>query len=147
MAGVQLIYASGQSLTAACVRCQAVGCPWDRIGDQPICPDCEEQLALGEAEPLVDPLAKKKCLVCEKIGTVRYLTFPLHSKDPLAIDLCPLHFHEFLIRKLDRYTWRILVRHLREIGLAPRQIFLLHEAFYDDRGYPLHPLLFENEGR
>ena len=140
MQGLRLVTASGQSPVAPCSRCQATGCPWDRIGDQAVCPDCQEQLAMGEGDPLVDRLVPHACAVCGEIGTVRYLTFPLHGQDPLAIDLCPTHFHPFLGRRLDRYSYRMISRGLQSIGLSCKQIFLLHEAFYDERGHPLQPV-------
>lgn len=140
MEGLRLVASSGHSALAACSRCQATGCPWDRIGDQAICPDCEEQLALGEGQPLVERLVPNTCIVCRRGGTVRYLTFPLHGRDPLSIDLCPGHFHDYLGRRLDRYAYRIIGRALQSLGLSTKQIFLLHEAFYDERGHPLQPV-------
>lgn len=140
MEGLRLVQVSGVSPLAACSRCEATGCPWDRIGEQAICPDCQEQLALGEGEPLIERLVPHRCLICQLLGTVRYLTFPLHSRDPLAIDLCPGHFHDFVGRRLDRYAYRTLSLGLQTLGLSARQIFLLHEAFYDERGHPLQPV-------
>jgi hypothetical protein len=140
MKGVRLSTASGQSPGAPCNRCQATGCPWDRIGEQAVCPDCEEQLALGEGEPLIERLVTRGCAVCGQSGTVRYLTFALHARDPLEIDLCPQHFHALLGRRLDRYAYRQLSRQLQALGLSVRQVFLLHEAFYDERGHPLQPV-------
>jgi hypothetical protein len=140
MQGLRLITGSGQSPVAPCSRCQATGCPWDRIGEQAICPDCQEQLALGEGEPLIERLVRHQCAVCRQSGTVRYLTFPLHARDPLEIDLCPQHFHALLGRRLDRSAHRQLSRQLRSVGLGVRQVFLLHEAFYDERGHPLQPV-------
>src|SRR5690242_14756261 len=139
MKGVRLSTASGQSPVAPCSRCQATGCPWDRVGEQAICPDCQEQLALGEGEPLVERVVGLRCAVCHRLGTVRYLTFPLHGREPLAIDLCPGHFHDYLARRLDRQAYRTLSRGLQGLGLTVKQVFLLHEAFYDERGHPLQP--------
>jgi hypothetical protein len=135
-----LVTSSGHSAIAPCSRCEATGCPWDRIGEHAVCPDCEEQLAVGEGQPLIERLAPNHCLVCQRAGTVRYLTFPLHGRDPLAIDLCAGHFHDYLGRRLDRYAYRILGRALQSLGLSAKQIFLLHEAFYDERGHPLQPV-------
>jgi hypothetical protein len=140
MEGLRFMKAPLQAQIAACGRCQATGCPWDRIGELPICPDCQELLALGEGEPLVERVVPLRCLVCHHMGTVRYLTFPLHGRDPLAIDLCSTHFHDFMGRKLDRYAYRTLNRGLSGLGLSAKQIFLLHEAFYDERGHPLQPV-------
>jgi hypothetical protein len=144
MESMRLMTGSGQSPLAPCGRCQAVGCPWDRIGTQVVCPDCQEQLARGEGEPLIEKVAPNRCCaVCNTQGAVRYLTFPLHGRDPLEIDLCPKHFHALLERRLDRYAYRTLSRHLTRMGLSARQIFLLHEAFYDERGRPLQPVCEE----
>lgn len=140
MEGLRVVTASGHSTVAACSRCEATGCPWDRIGDQPICPDCQEQLALGEGQPLVERLIPNRCLICQQIGTVRYLTYPLHSRDPLAIDLCTGHFHDYMGRRLDRYAYRTLSRGLQALGLSVKQVFLLHEAFYDERGHAIQPV-------
>ncbi len=140
MKGLRLTIASGLSPLAPCSRCQATGCPWDRIGERAVCPDCEEQLALGEGDPLIERLIHRSCAVCGQDGTVRYLTFALHARDPLEIDLCPQHFHALLGRRLDRYAYRQLSRQLRGLGLSARQVFLLHEAFYDERGHPLQPV-------
>ncbi len=140
MEGLRIVSATGHSPLAPCCRCQSTGCPWDRIGDNVVCPDCQEQLALGEGEPLVEKLRKHCCAVCNHVGTVRYLTFPLHAREPMEIDLCPEHFHAFIGRRLDRSAFRILGRRLQALGLSPRQVFLLHEAFYDDRGHPLQPV-------
>jgi hypothetical protein len=95
---------------------------------------------MGEGEPLVEKLVGKKCAVCGQTGTVRYLTFPLLGRDPLEIDLCPQHFHALMGRRLDRYAHRTLNRRLQALGLNVRQVFLLHEAFYDERGHPLQPV-------
>lgn len=141
MEGLRLVTGSGHSPLAECSRCQAVGCPWDRIGSQVVCPDCQEQLALGEGEPLVEKIVhSRSCAVCNTQGTVRYLTFPLHGRDPLELDLCPKHFHALVGRRLDRYAYRTISRLLSRVGLNAKQVFLLHEAFYDERGRPLQPV-------
>jgi hypothetical protein len=45
-----------------------------------------------------------------------------------------------MARGIDRYAYRVLGRKLAAIGFSARQVFLLHEAFYDERGHPLQPL-------
>jgi len=140
MANVRILTASGQSLLAECSRCLATGCPWDRIGEKPICPDCQEMLARGEGEPLIERLVPQHCAICNRKGTVRYLTFPLHARDPLAIDLCPRHFQALLGRRLEPADYRRLCRALQGVGLSRKHIFLLHEAFYDDAGRALQPV-------
>jgi len=140
MEGPRIVKNSGQSPLAPCSRCQAVGCPWDRIGEHVLCPDCQEQLAGGEGAPLAIPTRQHTCCVCGHKGTVPYLTFPLHAREPAEIDLCSRHFHALVGRRLDRYAYRVLGKRLTAAGLSARQVFLLHEAFYDERGHPLQPL-------
>ena len=140
MEGLRMVSGTGHSPLAPCCRCQSTGCPWDRIGEHVICPDCQEQLVLGEGDPLVEKLRNNGCAVCNHLGTVRYLTFPLHAREPMEIDLCPEHFHAFIARRLDRSAFRILGKRLQALGLSARQVFLLHEAFYDDRGHPIQPV-------
>jgi hypothetical protein len=86
------------------------------------------------------PTVPGACCVCNHAGTVPYLTFPLHGREPLELPLCPRHFHALLGRRLDRYAYRTLSRRLQVIGMGARQVFLLHEAFYDERGHPLQPV-------
>jgi hypothetical protein len=38
MEGLRLVTGSGHSPLAECSRCQAVGCPWDRIGSRSFAP-------------------------------------------------------------------------------------------------------------
>lgn len=124
-----------------CCRCQAVGHHWDRIGGRPCCPDCQEALALGTAGPLVARTAKRPCAVCGHVGTLDFLTFPLDSFDPVEMDLCPEHFRALIGRRLRAAAYGRLRGQLERMGLAPRNIFLLHEAFYDDHGHALQPAL------
>lgn len=125
---------------APCSRCQASGCPWDRIVGEPICPDCQESLAQGEGEPLVVRTEKHRCAVCQHQGTLRYVTYPLHAAQPVEMDLCARHFQALLARRLDRHAYHQLSRQLQALGFTARQVFLLHEAFYDDQGRSLQPV-------
>jgi hypothetical protein len=125
---------------APCSRCKSAGCPWDRLAGQPVCPDCQEALAQGEGEPFVVRTEKLHCAVCRQAGTVRYLTYPLHSSEPIEIDLCPRHFQALLARRLDRHAYHQLSRQLQTLGFSTRQVFLLHEAFYDEQGHSLQPV-------
>jgi hypothetical protein len=134
------VTAEGLAPRCPCNRCRATGCPWDRIGDKPICPDCQEMLALGEGDPLIEKLRPRNCSLCSRSGTVPYVTYPLRAQGPLEVDLCPEHFHALLGRRLDRYAFRRLSRQLQTMGLNAHQVFLLHEAFYDDHGHPLQPV-------
>jgi hypothetical protein len=142
MTGLRIVAGQGVVPTTPCSRCQADGCPWDRIADKPICPDCQERLALGEGPPLAEKLDKSHCCaVCDEPGTVRYLTYPLHLKEPLEIDLCGHHLQALLYRRLDRPAFQHLVERLEHVGVKTQQIFLLHSAFYDPAGRPLQPVV------
>jgi hypothetical protein len=125
---------------ASCSRCQAAGCPWDRLAGQTICPDCQEALAQGEGDALILRTERNRCAVCQQSGIVRYLTYPLHSTEPVEMDLCPRHFQALLSRRLDRHAYHQLSRQLQMLGFTARQVFLLHEAFYDDQGQSLQPV-------
>ena len=125
---------------APCCRCQSAGCPWDRLAGHAICPDCQEALAQGEGEPFVVHTEKHRCAVCQQQGTVRYLTYPLHAAEPVEIDLCSRHFQSLLARRLDRHAYHQLSRQLQSLGFSTRQVFLLHEAFYDEQGHSLQPV-------
>jgi hypothetical protein len=138
--GLRLLRDVESSPAQPCGRCGAAGCPWDRIAGCPMCPDCQEALALGEAPPLREQIEPRPCAVCQRIGTLRYLTYPLHSAEPIEIDLCGGHFEALLGRRLQRRAFRRLSQQLQMLGVAVKQIFLLHEAFYDPKGCSLQPI-------
>ncbi len=140
MDGLRLVKGNGLAGAAPCSRCQATGCPWDRVADKPICPDCQERLALGEGEPLVERAERRRCAACQQVGTIRYLTYPLHVPDPVEIDLCAYHFQALLSRRLDWQAFQRLSRQLLALGITAQEIFLLHEAFYDEHGRALQPV-------
>jgi hypothetical protein len=110
------------------------------VAGKPICPDCQESLAHGDGPPLVEPVEPRPCAVCRRKGALRYLTYPLHTAEPLEMDLCGAHFQALLARRLDGAAYHGLVRQLRALGVRPQQVFLLHEAFYDGQGRPLQPV-------
>jgi hypothetical protein len=139
MGGLRVVK-RGVAAQGTCSRCGATGCPWDHIAGEPICPDCQESLAQGEGEPLILRTEKNRCTVCEQQGTIRYLTYPLHAVDPVEMDLCPRHFHALLSRRLDGHAYHQLGRQLQMLGFTARQIFLLHEAFYNEQGQSLQPI-------
>jgi hypothetical protein len=140
MEGLRLMAAETSASLVACSRCQATGCPWDRIAGKPICPDCQEQMILGETPPLLERVEKHACAVCQHTGTLRYLTFPLRGTRAVEIDLCSNHFQALLARRLDRYALKQFGKQLQGHGIQTQQLFLLHEAFYDDKGQPLQPV-------
>jgi hypothetical protein len=140
MSGLRLITEAGSTTTEPCGRCLAAGCPWDRVAGQPMCPDCQEALALGLSAPLRQRVETKQCAICGRDGTLPYLTYPLHATAPVEIDLCGGHFEALLGRRLERNSFRVLERQLQLLGVSVKQIFLLHEAFYDHQGRSLQPI-------
>lgn len=123
----------------ACCRCHDQTRAWDRIAGKTYCPQCLELLALGEAAPLVERSDRRRCAVCHHLGTLRYLTFPLRSRRPIEIDLCAEHLRSLVGRRLGPHAFEQLRRQLRALGLDAAEVFLLHDAFYDDNGRALQP--------
>jgi hypothetical protein len=117
--------------------------PWDAIAEKSYCPSCEESLALGEGAPLIERAEKSPCAVCGQIGILRYRTLPLHKSAPVEIDLCATHLRDLLGRRLGPFAFHQLQRLLTTQGLDVREIFLLHESFYDRQGRALRPILIE----
>jgi hypothetical protein len=141
MDGLRVVAADCVCPLDPCCRCRAEGCQWDRINGVPYCPDCQESLAQGDAEPLRLRTERRRCALCVRVGAVGFLTFPLGRSEPVEMDLCPAHFRALLGRRLDRQAFARLRRQLEALGLSPHGIFLLHEAFYDDDGQALRPAL------
>jgi len=94
---------------------------------------------LGLSAPLAVRTEKNQCAVCSRVGTVRYLTFPLQASTAVEIDLCAEHLRALLGRRLGPYAFHQLRRRLHVLGLGVELIFLLHDAFYDDYGHALQP--------
>lgn len=140
MSSIRIVAASGVSTRQPCGRCGAVGCHWDQLAGQALCPDCQESLLLGEADALLLQRERRHCCVCDQPGTVPYVTYPLHDAQALEIDLCPLHLRALMGRRLTCRAFRRLRRQLNLFGVAVEQVFLLHEAFYDESGTALRPL-------
>jgi hypothetical protein len=140
MEGLRLVKGERTTAVEPCCRCQAAGCPWDQIAGKPICPDCQELIALGDGPALREPAENQPCSVCRQRGTLRYLTYPLQAAGAVEFDLCRDHFEALLCRRLDRHAFHQLDQQLRALGLTVRQVFLLHDAFYDDHGQPLQPV-------
>jgi hypothetical protein len=57
------------------------------------------------------------------------------------MDLCPEHLRGLVGRWLGPYAFNQLRRQLSQLGLEPEDLFLLHRAFYDDKGRALQPAL------
>lgn len=128
---------------APCERCHYTGCSWDRIGNHVLCPDCQAKLATGEGELIREALHKNTCVLCQKVGTVQYLTFPLGRDDPLEMYLCPQHFHDYIGRCLKKSEFRLMRRRLQACGLTPDDVFWLHPEYYDDDGTARYPAIEE----
>jgi hypothetical protein len=64
----------------------------------------------------------------------------LQSQKPIEVDLCGHHQRCLLSRRLDRLALKQMGQMLRKIGVTAKQVFLLHEAFYDEKGRPLQPV-------
>jgi hypothetical protein len=124
-----------------CCRCLEANYRWDRIAGQAYCPNCQELLAQGEAEPLVLATEKKPCAVCNRVGTVCYLTYPLEAKAPIEMELCPEHLRALIGRRLTPPAFHQLRGQLADLGLEVEEIFLLHGAFYDSKGRAFLPAL------
>jgi hypothetical protein len=124
-----------------CCRCSAGQRPWDHIAEQSLCPNCMEALAVGEGEPLVARTEPHRCAVCHQLGTVRFLTFPLHAARAVEIDLCGEHLRAMIGRRLGPHAFAQLRRQLFALGLEVGRVFLLHDAFYDGHGRALQPAL------
>jgi hypothetical protein len=140
MEGLRVVTVTSPSPLEPCCRCGAAGCAWDRVAGQPLCPDCQESLALCKGEALVVRAENQPCAVCSRRGTVRFLTFPLQGKWPVEIDLCGEHLRALLARRLGPAAYWELCRKLAELRVRREQVFLLHEAFYDGKGQPLQPI-------
>jgi hypothetical protein len=137
---VRLAAVEGDSILIACCRCGRDGGRWDRIAGKAYCPHCQEALALGEAEPLIERTLKNHCAVCDNLGAVTFLTFPLQSVEAVEMDLCPEHLRGLIGRHLGPFAYHQLRRQFDSLGVMMCDIFLLHEAFYDMYGRALHPL-------
>lgn len=124
-----------------CCNCSHGGQRWDRISARPYCPECQEGLALGETEALVLPTVKVSCTVCNHVGAVCYHTFPLNASAAVEMYLCAEHLRCLLGRRLGPHAFHQLRRQLATVGVRMADIFLLHEAFYDNLGRARQPVI------
>lgn len=140
---LRLAPSDGLAAPVACCRCAAGPHHWDRIAEDAICPNCQEELALGVADPLVVRTEQSQCVVCARRGTVRYRTLPQQAKTAVEMDLCGEHLRGLLARSLGPYAYHQLRRQLRTVKVATEEVFLLHSEFYDDQGRALRPAMGE----
>ena len=124
-----------------CRGCASTERSWDRIAGKVFCPECQEALVMGLAAPLMQRTENHRCGACSRVGTVRFLTFPLQGPTPVEMDLCSEHLRALLGRRLSTAAFGQLRRRLHSLGLGVEQIFLLHDAFYDAQGRALQPAL------
>jgi hypothetical protein len=124
-----------------CCRCGLDRDCWDQIAGKPFCPNCQEELALGEGAPLIERAEKNRCVICSRRGTLRFLTFSLRAKKPVEMDLCSEHLRSLVGRCLRPEAFHQLTRRLAQLRLSSGEIFLLHDAFYDKAGRALQPAL------
>ena len=124
-----------------CCRCGAGDRYWDHIAGKAYCPNCLEALAIGEADPVIEQVEKCRCAICFHLGTVKYMTVPLHSSRPVEMDLCAVHLRGLIGRRLGPHAFEQLRRQLTSLGLDVADIFLLHEAFYDVHGRAIQPAI------
>lgn len=139
MESIRIVPANALPFVLPCCRCGKDDRLWDRIADKAYCPNCQEALAIGEGPPLIERTEKKRCGVCDQVGTVCFHTFPLQREAPLALDLCPEHLRGMVGRRLGPHAFHQLRRRLQALGVGVEEIFLLHCAFYDDQGRAIQP--------
>jgi hypothetical protein len=137
---MRLVQTAALGSATGCCRCVHRGERWDRIAGKAYCPECQESLAGGEAEPLVERTEPKPCAICAHRGTICFQTFPLEAGAPVEMDLCPEHLRSLLSRRLGPYGYHQLQRQLQALGIDASEVFLLHEAFYDHHGRALKPV-------
>jgi hypothetical protein len=141
MESIRLLTADSLPLLLPCCRCGQARASWDRIASKAYCPNCQELLIVGEADPLVERTEKNCCAICNHQGTVCFQTFPWQTMTPLAIDLCPDHLRCLIGRRLNPQAYLQLCRKLILLGFHAEQLFLLHQAFYDGNGQALQPAI------
>ncbi len=140
MENIRLSPAEQVTTKPACCRCGDGSRRWDRIAGRTYCPQCIEQLATGESDAIIEKCEQRRCAVCHHLGTVRYLTFPLHSRRPIEFDLCSEHLRSLIGRRLGPHAYEQLRRKLTALGINTSDVFLLHEAFYDSHGRASQPV-------
>ncbi len=139
MDGMKICPPGSVPLGVPCCRCASHARGWDRIADKAYCPDCQEAIVIGQADPIVERTQKRRCTVCSSEGTVPFCTFPLNALQAVEMDLCPEHLRRLLSRRLGTHAFAQLRRQLTQLGLNVNDIFLLHDAFYDTQGRALQP--------
>ncbi|MEI7685030.1 MAG: hypothetical protein WCL32_08390 [Planctomycetota bacterium] len=140
MERLRLGKATNMTHRLACSRCGDHSRNWDRVAGKSYCPQCLELLAAGEAEPIIERTDSCRCAICYHLGTVRYLTYPLRAARPIEVDLCSEHLRSLVARRLGPHAFEHLRRQLALVDLRPNDVFLLHDAFYDNFGRAQQPV-------
>lgn len=122
-----------------CSHCGNVGW-WDSLSRKIFCPDCMEDLAMGNIPPFSIPPDKHFCVVCDAEDTIVYRTFPQCLQRPIEMHLCRRHIRALIERCLTPREFQSLRAELHQISLSVRDIFLLHHTFYDANGRSLVPI-------
>jgi hypothetical protein len=134
-------------LPQPCCRCTDDSRSWDQIAGKSYCPNCLEDLAVGEADYLIEWPQPILCDACseldreKRIKTVTFLTWPLQSVCPMEMALCGNHLRDLCGRRLRPFPFESLVGRLAFLELKPADVFLLHAAFYDLNGIALQPAI------
>ncbi len=136
---LRILASRGSEVPTACCRCGLDQDRWDRIAGKSYCPNCQEDLGMGEGQPIIERAERNRCVICSHIGTIRFLTHPLRASAPVEMDLCAEHLRTLVGRCLRPWAFRQLTRQLDRLGLSSGEIFLLHDAFYDRNGKALQP--------
>src|SRR5262249_34797603 len=110
MNGIRLVSRDDLLSPSPCCRCSQCDVRWDRIAAKVYCPNCQEALILGETEPLIERTEKRRCAICNDVGTVSFQTYPLQASQPVDIDLCPEHLRGLLGRRLGPHAFHQLRR-------------------------------------
>lgn len=141
MSRVRLVaeQASSSTATTPCIHCEATGVPWDCLAGKVCCPDCMEAMVRGEGPAFIARLEDHRCCVCSLQGTVAFRTVSLDRR-VLAFDLCRGHLRGLLARRLDRRAFAKFRGQLAAVGVQVNRVFLLHDAFYDEKGRALQPV-------
>ena len=127
------------ALWIPCCRCGQSALGWDRIADKAYCPNCQEAIVQGIADPLIEKTERLPCAACKGIGCVTVQTFPRGASEPVEMELCPEHLRGLLGRKLAAHTHSQLRKQLQRLSVDAADVFLLHEAFYDAKGRARQP--------
>ncbi len=122
-----------------CERCENETNLWDRLAGHVLCPECIEQMMIGIAPPIREPVTDVRCAICAALG-VTFETNLHRSRIAVHVPLCGDHLRDLAARRLDPPSFSVLYARLKNLSINRQKIFLLHDAFYDERGKALNPV-------